>query len=195
MLQSENDSTADVFRALWRPGPSTTLTSTISYVPPSTYRAYIHDLEEDGLPNRSPAYQPPNSVITTEGSGETIGNFIYSFNHKLSSYTCVEVTSKLASNVLNAASIVVSGSVVWIGCEFKEGIEGASCVLVYREYGNETLVVVEYPQNSTVFPVTLTVDSGQWYTVESPNNGHFGTRHFVLYREVVLSSEVKNVLV
>ena len=164
MLQSENDSTADVFRALSRPGPSTTLTSTISYVPPSTYRAYIHDLEEDGLPNRNPAYQPPNSVFTTKGSGETIGNFIYSFNHKLSSYTCVEVISKLASNVLNAASIVVTGSVVWIGCEFKEGIEGVSCVLVYREYGDETLVVEEYPQTSTVFPVTLTVGSGQYYT-------------------------------
>jgi len=29
--------------------------------------------------------------------------------------------------------------------------------------------------------------------VEPPNNGHVGTRYFVLYREVVLSSEVKNV--
>ena len=32
------------------------------------------------------------------------------------------------------------------------------------------------------------------YTVEPPDNGHVGTRHFVLYREVVLSLEVKNVL-
>ena len=32
-------------------------------------------------------------------------------------------------------------------------------------------------------------------TVEPLNNGHVGTRNFVLYREVVLSSEVKNVLV
>jgi hypothetical protein len=32
------------------------------------------------------------------------------------------------------------------------------------------------------------------YTVEPLNNGHVGTRHFVLYREVVLSSEVTNVL-
>ena len=32
-------------------------------------------------------------------------------------------------------------------------------------------------------------------TVEPPNNGHVMTRHFVHYREVVLSSEVKNVLV
>ena len=29
---------------------------------------------------------------------------------------------------------------------------------------------------------------------EPPNNRHVGTRHFVLFREVVLSSEVKNVL-
>ena len=32
-------------------------------------------------------------------------------------------------------------------------------------------------------------------TVEPPNKGHFGTSHFVLCREVVLFSEVKNVLV
>ena len=32
-------------------------------------------------------------------------------------------------------------------------------------------------------------------TVEPPNNGHVGTWNFVLYKEVVLSSEVTNVLV
>ena len=32
-------------------------------------------------------------------------------------------------------------------------------------------------------------------TVEPPNKGHVGTSHFVLYREVVLSLEVENVLV
>ena len=58
-------------------------------------------------------------------------------------------------------SLVVKDLVVQIRCEFKEGIEGASCVLVYREYGNKTLVVEEYPQN-TVFPVTLTVDGDQY---------------------------------
>ena len=31
-------------------------------------------------------------------------------------------------------------------------------------------------------------------TVEPPNKGHFGTSHFVLCREGVLFSEVKNVL-
>ena len=58
---------------------------------------------------------------------------------------------------MNASLSYQSGSEVQIGCEFKESIERASCVLVYREYGNKTLVVKEYPQN-TVFPVTLTVD-------------------------------------
>ena len=32
------------------------------------------------------------------------------------------------------------------------------------------------------------------YTVEPPNNGHVGTRHFVLYREVVLFSVVKDAI-
>ena len=31
----------------------------------------------------------------------------------------------------------------------------------------------------------------QFYTVEPLNNQHIGTSHFVLYREVVLSLEVK----
>ena len=48
-------------------------------------------------------------------------------------------------------------------CEFKKGIAGASCVLVYREYDSKTLVVVEYPQN-TDFPVNHTVDHPGNYT-------------------------------
>ena len=74
VLQSENEYTADVFRALLRPGPNTTLlTSTISDAPSSTYRALFYDLEQDGLPNRSPAYEP-NNVITVNRNGESISN-------------------------------------------------------------------------------------------------------------------------
>ena len=58
-------------------------------------------------------------------------------------------------------------------CQFGEEIQEASCVLVYREYGDETLVVVEYPQNSTVFPVTVTVDHPGDYTFAI-----FGKRSF-----------------
>ena len=63
------------------------------------------------------------------------------------------------SHVLKNSSVIyrMNELAVLISCEFKEGIERASCVLVYRKYGNKTLVVKEYPQN-TVFPVTLTVD-------------------------------------
>ena len=77
-------------------------------------------------------------------------------------YSChLILVTNASSNVLaNEGQLYLNGSAVFVTCEFKEGIEGASCVLVYREYGNETLVVVEYPQNSTVFPVTLTVDGG-----------------------------------
>ena len=69
----------------------------------------------------------------------------------------LDSVSDTESNILKSASFNLSGSVVLLTCEFKEGVAGASCVLVYREYGNETVVVVEYPQ-STDFPVTVTVD-------------------------------------
>ena len=74
VLQSGNEATADVLRALLRPGPNTTLlTSTISDAPSSRYRAFFYDLEEDGFPNRSPAYEP-NNVITGNRDGESIAN-------------------------------------------------------------------------------------------------------------------------
>ena len=48
-------------------------------------------------------------------------------------------------------------NLVKVECFFKNGIEDASCVLVYREYRNKTLVVKEYSQNS-MFPMNVTVD-------------------------------------
>ena len=38
-------------------------------------------------------------------------------------------------------------------------------------------------------------DNSHKHTVKPPNEGHVGTSHFVLCREVVLSLEVENVLV
>ena len=43
-----------------------------------------------------------------------------------------------------------------------DDIEGASCLLVYREYNNTLLIVKEYPQN-TEFPVTVIVDNPEDY--------------------------------
>ena len=78
----------------------------------------------------------------------------------IATLTClfpIIVTDAPSTFLESSSDIYLNGSAVNVRCEFKEGIEGASCVLVYREYGNKTLVVEEYPQN-TVFPVTLTVD-------------------------------------
>ena len=60
---------------------------------------------------------------------------------------------------IESSSVQKNGSVFKIWCAFKEGKERASCVVIYREYGNKTLVVKEYEQNSDFeFPVTFTVD-------------------------------------
>jgi hypothetical protein len=126
----------DVFRALLLPDDfSTSVQSTIHDVISSTYNMLVYDLEEDGLPNSHPAVEQ-NTTVTVMGNGPI---------------------ADAESQFLNNGSLYWNGSAVTIRCEFKEGIEGASCVLVYREYGNKTLVVEEYPQN-TVFPVTMTVD-------------------------------------
>lgn len=37
------------------------------------------------------------------------------------------------------------------------------CVLVYRKHGNETLSIEEFPQNSTKFPVVVTVTDPELY--------------------------------
>ena len=145
----------DVFRALLLPN----LNSVIIDVPASTYSMLVYDLEEDGLPNTKPAVEQSRTV-TVEGGGKCLLIY-YTW---LTFVTDSDSVSDIESLILKRASFVWSGLAVSFTCEFKEGIEGASCVLVYREYGDETLVVVEYPQNSTVFPVTLSVGSGQYYT-------------------------------
>ena len=47
-----------------------------------------------------------------------------------------------------------------VDCEVTAGYPEASCVLVYREYGNSTLTVIEFPQ----LPKTLTVNRPENYT-------------------------------
>ena len=67
------------------------------------------------------------------------------------------------SNFLKNSSVEFNDTLVSIECEFIDNIEGASCVLVYREKSNQTLTVKEYPQD-TDFPVTVTVDYPENYT-------------------------------
>ena len=50
-----------------------------------------------------------------------------------------------------------------VKCQFAEGYPEASCVLVYREYNNHSLTVIEYSQ-STEFPITISIDKSGQYT-------------------------------
>ena len=50
-----------------------------------------------------------------------------------------------------------------IDCEFSEVYPQASCVLVYRQYDNAVLKVVELPRLIN-FPISITVDSPENYT-------------------------------
>ena len=71
VLQSESGS-PDVFRALLLPANfKTSVESIITNIPPSTYHMLVYDLEEDGLPNSTPAVEQNNSV-TVEGEGECL---------------------------------------------------------------------------------------------------------------------------
>ena len=69
------------------------------------------------------------------------------------------------SHVLKSASVqvVVESDLVIVECEFEDNIEGASCVLVYRQYDSDMLIVKEYFQNS-MFPATVTVSNLTSYT-------------------------------
>ena len=74
-------------------------------------------------------------------------------------FSAAEFVPQSTSEFLKHASVQFEElNLVKVECYFKDGIKDASCVLVYREYGNKTLVVKEYQQNSTVFPKSVTVD-------------------------------------
>ena len=69
------------------------------------------------------------------------------------------------SLVLKSAcvQVVVESNLVKLFCEFEDNIEGAPCVLVYRQYDSDVLVRKEYPHNF-MFPVTVPVSNLTSYT-------------------------------
>jgi hypothetical protein len=149
------------FRAVQRPGPSTTVTNTITNLPPATYTVSFHDLEESGLPNISPAYEQSESVIVAAKGEEGERSSILE-------YASATYLNKSAEN---------------IDCKFKQGVENASCVIVYYQVnvGEDMLKVVEYSQ-STKFPVVIdTVDDPRNYTfaIFGKNSTHFDERPFM----------------
>ena len=75
--------------------------------------------------------------------------FIYSL------YSITDSVSFSTSLFLKSASVKIEDSLVKTWCEFKERFEAISCVLVYRQYENKTLVVKEYFEQNTTFPVYI----------------------------------------
>ena len=67
------------------------------------------------------------------------------------------------SQVLKSASVQVESDLVIVECEFKDNIEGASCVLVYEQYDSDMLIIKEYFLNF-MFPATVTVSNVTSYT-------------------------------
>ena len=124
----DEDGSPDVFRAGFRRDDSTTsVTSVINNVPPSTYTVIVYDLEEDGLPATSPSLEL-NNTVQVEGKE---GLFFIS-------YICVSFTFSIAEPVMadsTAATIRSNGTAITAVCH------DSSCVLVGREYGSRSLLV------------------------------------------------------
>ena len=73
-------------------------------------------------------------------------------------FSAVNSNTVTTSKLIKGASISISGSTVQITCELSEDYPESSCVLVYREYGNTTLVVEEYTHNNKP-PDNITLDN------------------------------------
>ena len=164
VLQSEDDSSGDEFRAVLREGQGE---STIT-VPPSTYTVLVYDLEENALPNENAAFISSEKITVKNGKG------VYVMIRALSVHAEYQNTNT-TSRFIKGASISISGSTVQITCELSEDYPESSCVLVYREYGNTTLVVEEYTRNKPSDDIIVLDKSDRAYTFAIfGKNGHVG---------------------
>ena len=123
----DEDWSPEVFRAAFRRDESSTVTSVINNVPPSTYTVIVYDLEEDGLPATTPSLEL-NNTVQVEGKE---GLFFMS-------YICVSFTFSIAEPTMadsTAATIRSNGTAITVVCH------DSSCVLVGREYGSRSLLV------------------------------------------------------
>ena len=144
------------FIALKRNGENRRLSGAIS-MPMSNYTVYMHDLEKDGLPNIHPANLIPFSVDITRGDEKCKLLWVYTkllFKHL---FVCVHFIDQAPNDEnLKNASISRHGSMLEVTCTPDE--QSASCVLVYRAYGNCMLNCEE------TFPVTVNLDPDLNYT-------------------------------
>ena len=79
-------------------------------------------------------------------------------------YIATDSKSITSSSIfLESASISLSGSSeVIVDCKVANGYPEASCVLVYREYDNATLIVTELAHS--ILSITLNIDRPEIYT-------------------------------
>ena len=78
-------------------------------------------------------------------------------------YIATDSKSITTSIFLESASISLSGSSeVTVDCKVANGYPEASCVLVYREYDNTTLIVTEL--SHSILSITLNIDRPEIYT-------------------------------
>ena len=180
VIQSDSR-TADIYRALLRQNSEQTVSEVIS-VPPSNYTVYAYDLEENALPNPLPAV----SSGTTININTPHGQYIYTYYCVHNSYYVITDSIPESSfKYLCGATTSQNGSQVFITCQFSNVYPESSCVLVYREYGNTTLTVIEYP-HSTEFPVKVTVDNPERYTFAV-----FGKNDDVIDEESVIAVKLE----
>ena len=79
-------------------------------------------------------------------------------------YNADKDDDNINSTFLKRAEISKIGSEVNIICEFADGYQEASCVLIYHEYDKPNLTVEVFNNSFYVFPVTITVDDPDKYT-------------------------------
>ena len=78
-------------------------------------------------------------------------------------YIATDSKSITSYTFLESASISLSGSSeVTVDCKVANDYPEASCVLVYREYDNTTLIVTELSQS--ILSITLNIDRPEIYT-------------------------------
>ena len=149
-----NFSTPITFIALKRNGENQRLSGAIS-MPASNYTVYVHDLEKDGLPNIHPANLVPSSVEITHGEEKCKFLWVQSVVHL---FVFISNFKDKAPNIesVNNASISRNGSILEVNCTPDK--QSASCVLVYRAYGNYML------NREETFPVTVDLDPDMNYT-------------------------------
>ena len=171
VLQSE-ERAPDVFIALPLPDDAgADVSSTINNIPPSTYTMLVYDLEQDGLPNTHLAFKNESNTVTVD-DGKSFNSVVII----ATSYSITGSKTTQSSKFLRNATMYFSGSEIYIFCSFKDIAGDVSCVLVYREYGNTTITVREFPKNEKTWSISITDSEKYTFAVFGKNGSDIDQR-------------------